>query len=61
MRARIGRALAGVKAALAEVELRDCFVFGGLGAVVYGVAQINQPAAWIVGGAALFWLGIRRN
>lgn len=43
-----------------EVELRDVFVFGGLAAVVYGIAQVYPPAAWMAGGAALFWLGIRR-
>jgi hypothetical protein len=42
------------------LELRDLFVFGGLGCVAYGAAQIYPPAAWIVGGATLFWLGIRR-
>jgi hypothetical protein len=47
-------------AARREVELRDCFVFGGLACVGYGLAQIYAPAAWIVGGATLFWLGVRR-
>lgn len=56
MRARLMRALAVLKP-----DLRDLFVFGGLGCVVAGVAQIYPPAAWIVGGAALFWLGTRRG
>jgi len=42
------------------LELRDIFVFGGLGAITYGVAQIHEPSAWIVVGAALFVLGLRR-
>lgn len=47
--------------ALAQIELRDCFVFGGLAAAVYGIALVYAPAAWITGGAALFWLGLRRS
>jgi len=47
--------------ALAKVlDLRDLFVFGGLGSVGYGIAQINGPAAWIVIGAVVFLLAIRR-
>jgi hypothetical protein len=45
----------------AEVELRDVFVFGGLACGAIGAAQIYGPAGWIVVGAALFWLGIRRS
>lgn len=41
------------------VDLQDLFVFGGLACVGYGVAQIYAPAAWIVIGAALFWLGVK--
>jgi len=51
---KFGRAL------LEAIDLRDLFVFGGLGCVAYGVAQIHEPAAWIVAGCALFWLGVRR-
>lgn len=40
-------------------DLRDAFVFGGLAAVGYGLACIHPPAAWIVCGAALFWLGVK--
>lgn len=58
MAGRIRRALAAIGA---ELELRDVFVFGGLGCAVYGIAQFHVPAAWIVGGAALFWLGVRRK
>lgn len=42
-----------------DIDLQDAFVFGGLGCVGYGLHAIYPPAAWIVVGAALFWLGIR--
>lgn len=42
-------------------DLRDVFAFTGLGCACYGVAQISVPAAWIVGGATLFWLGLRKS
>ena len=38
-------------------DLNDVFVFGGLAAACYGVAQIDPPSAWIVGGVTLVWLG----
>lgn len=41
------------------VDLRDAFVFGGLGMVGYGLYLVCPPAAWIVCGVALFWLGVR--
>lgn len=41
------------------VDLRDVFVFGGLVAIGYGINMIYPPAAWIVCGAVLFWLGVR--
>jgi len=41
------------------IDLRDAFVFGGLGLVGYGVHAIYPPAAWIVVGTALFWIGQR--
>ena len=41
------------------VDLRDLLVFGGLAAIGYGVNMIYPPAAWIVCGAVLFWLGVR--
>lgn len=50
-----------VAAAREELELRDAFVFGGLGLALYGVAQVYAPAAWIAAGGALFWLGIRKS
>lgn len=41
------------------IDLRDVIAFGGLAVGCYGIAQVYEPAAWIVGGAALFWLGVR--
>ena len=55
------RALAACAAAWSGIDLRDGFVFGGLACVVIGVALIYTPAAWIIGGAALFWLGLRKT
>ena len=46
--------------ALRAIDLRDLFVFGGLGCAVYGVAGYSVPAAWIVAGVALFSLGVRK-
>lgn len=40
--------------------LRDTLAFGGLGLVGYGVYAIYPPAAFIVIGAVLFVLGVRR-
>lgn len=45
---------------LSAVDLRDAFVFGGLGLVGYGIGQLHVPAACIAVGAVLFWLGIRK-
>jgi len=42
------------------IDLRDVFVFCGLGAVGYGVAQIHTPSAWIVTGIVVLMLGLRR-
>ena len=58
MRVFLRAILAGLRLTWASVE-RDVVTFGGLGAVCYGVAQVHEPAAWIVGGCALFWLGVR--
>ena len=41
-------------------DMEDALVFGGISAACYGIAQVYSPAAWVAGGAALFWLGIRR-
>jgi hypothetical protein len=42
------------------LNLRDVFVFSGLAAVGYGVAQVSVPAAWVVVGGIVFLLGVRR-
>ncbi|MDZ4253994.1 MAG: hypothetical protein U1A72_15600 [Sulfuritalea sp.] len=42
-------------------DLADVFAFGGLGVACYGIAQFSQPVAWIVGGAVLFGLGVRKG
>jgi len=42
-------------------DLQDLFVFGGLGCVGYGIWQVYPPAAWVVVGVALFWLGVRSS
>lgn len=43
----------------ALIGLRDAFTFGGLALVGYGLHVIYPPAAFIVVGAALFWIGAR--
>lgn len=48
-------------AAVRAFDLRDLFWLSGLGSVAWGVWQIHQPAAFIVTGAVLFWLGAIRK
>lgn len=57
---RLRAIAAGVSVAARAVDLRDIFAFGGLGCTTYGVAQYSIPAAWIVCGAVLLALGVRR-
>lgn len=40
--------------------VNDSLVLSGAGMVVWGIWQIYQPAAWIVGGAVLLWYGLAR-
>lgn len=40
-------------------DLRDFFVFGGLAMVGYGLWLAYPPAAFVVPGLAVFWLGLR--
>ena len=49
-----------VAEAFHSIDLRDVFVFGGLGIAVRGVAEFSVPTAWIVCGIVLFAMGIRR-
>ena len=48
------------KAVALVPDAQDVVTFGGIAAACYGVAQIYEPGAWILGGAALFYLGVRR-
>lgn len=45
----------------AAFDLRDVFAFGGLGLVAWGTYLMHEPAAFIVTGAVLFWLGAIRS
>ncbi len=61
---KLATVTAKVKATMRKIrtlfDMADAFVFGGLGCVGYGIAQVYAPLAWIVVGAALFWLGVRK-
>lgn len=41
-------------------DLKDVFAFGGLAAVAWGLWLVYPPAAFIVTGACLFWMGAIR-
>ena len=41
-------------------DIKDVFAFGGLAAVSWGLWLVYQPAAFIVTGTALFWMGAIR-
>jgi hypothetical protein len=57
----VQRVIALIRGTIARtIELREIFVFGGLAAVGYGIAQIHAPSAWIIIGATFFLLGMRR-
>lgn len=43
------------------LDIRDLFTFGGLAMVGNGTHMIYPPAAWIVVGAVLYWIGIRHG
>lgn len=59
MRNILRRLLDSIALARRSVDQTDLFVFGGLACTACGVAQIYTPAAWIVVGVVLFWLGMR--
>ncbi len=42
------------------IDCRDVVTFGGLALIGYGAQLIFEPAAYIIIGAGLFWLGVRR-
>lgn len=63
--ALVGAAIARTAWAVAgfvreELGLREVLVIGGLASVGHGIHLIHQPAAWIVVGAVVFLLGVRR-
>jgi len=39
-------------------DIRDCFVFGGLGILSYGIWQVEQWLAFVVCGGILMLLGL---
>lgn len=41
------------------IDMRDVITFGGLGMLGYGLHLVCPPAAWVVVGCLLFWLGVR--
>lgn len=45
---------------LGAFDSRDVCTFGGLLLLGYGLAAVYSPAGWIVVGAGLFWIGVRR-
>lgn len=40
-----------------SIDFRDIIVFSGIALIGIGTYMIHQPAAFIVCGAMLFWLG----
>jgi hypothetical protein len=38
---------------LKSITLRDLFLVGGFGSLIYGVSLLYVPAAWIVAGVLL--------
>lgn len=48
------------RAAWAAFDIKDVFAFGGLAAVAWGLWLVFEPAAFIVTGAVLFWMGAIR-
>jgi hypothetical protein len=41
-------------------DISDVLTFGGIGTACWGIHAIYPPAAFIVGGVAAFWLGIKK-
>ncbi len=42
-----------------KIDQVDVFTFGGLAVAAVGIWMLSPPAALIVVGTVLFWLGIR--
>lgn len=57
----VQRALATIKHVVAWLDLRDMFVFGGIGLAGCGMSLIFLPAGLIFAGLVLFWLGVRTS
>lgn len=57
---RLRQMARGLALLVRSIDLRDVFVFGGLGCAVHGVAGYSVPAAWITAGVVLFALGVRK-
>lgn len=60
MRDQLKQFCSSLRRAAGRVDARDICAFGGLALVGYGVGLIHLPAAFIVCGAALFWIGAAR-
>lgn len=41
-------------------SINELFTLGGLGMAFYGLHLWWPPLAWMIGGAALLWLGLTR-
>lgn len=58
---RMGNIATGLLRTIVGIfDLRDVFVFGGIGLFGYGIGLIYYPLAFIASGIALFWLGVRK-
>jgi hypothetical protein len=55
--ARIRAWLAGLRKL---VDLNDAHAYGGLAMLGYGLQQLWPGVGWVICGAALFWLGVRK-
>lgn len=44
----------------AQAGFEDLLILAGAAGFLYGLAQYSPPAAWMVAGAALIIIGVRR-
>jgi hypothetical protein len=62
--ALLGKATAAarsaIRAAAALFDLRDLHAYVGLVLIGVGLDAVYPPAAWVVVGTILFWLGVRK-
>ncbi|GEA17509.1 hypothetical protein [Moorella sp. E306M] len=47
-----------MKLKITDDHIREACLLAGFCLLTYGIWQIYQPAAWIVGGLILVWLGM---